>query len=292
LTAAPQNKREEKTGAVVLWAALLFALTVAGALPFIFAGRGLDQVKEPDPPPPMLLAGILLTGYAPTLAALLVRLVVPGEGGMRYFVQQFAKGHAGAGWYLLVFVPPIGIVLAADAIYFLAGGAAPRAWFAVPQNLATAAFWGPLVAGCLGEEPGWRGFALPRLAGRFGALWASIVIGVLWGTWHLWPAITPGGLSHVTPADLLQTYVRMISTSILYAWAYNSTGGSLPLVMAAHAGHNLAIDFIPLHHDDAGVVALIIAFLYLLAAITVVLSTEPRTLARAKDRAVPDGGEE
>jgi hypothetical protein len=92
----------------------------------------------------------------------------------------------------------------------------------------------------------------------------------------------------VSAANLMQTYVRMISTSILYAWAYNSTGGSLLLVMAAHAGHNLAIDFIPLPQDDAGVVPLIIACLYLLAAMAVVLSTEPRTLTRANDRAVLD----
>jgi membrane protease YdiL (CAAX protease family) len=236
----------------------------------------------------MLLVGILLTAYAPTLAALLVWLFVPREGGIRHFVRQLTKGHSAPGWYFLVFLAPIGIVLAADGLYVLAGGAAPPAWFAVPQNLATSAFWGPLVAGCLGEEPGWRGFALPRLGGRFGALRASIVIGILWGTWHLWPAITPGGISQLSPANLTHTYVRMISTSILYAWAYNSTGGSLMLVMAAHACHNLAIDFIPLPQNDASVVPLIIAFLYFLAAVAVVLSTEPRTLQRAKCRAVLD----
>jgi membrane protease YdiL (CAAX protease family) len=86
----------------------------------------------------------------------------------------------------------------------------------------------------------------------------------------------------------------MISTSILYAWLYNSTNGSLILVMVAHAGHNLAIDFIPLPENDGGVAPLLIAILYLVAAVAVVLSTDAKSLRRrsapreGSDGAMPD----
>ena len=66
-------------------------------------------------------------------------------------------------------------------------------------------------------------FAQPRLQTRYSALPASIIIGVLWSTWHLWYVITPGGFSNVTGANALATYVRLTSTAIIYAWMYNST---------------------------------------------------------------------
>ena len=276
-------RSDGQLAAVAVWGALLFGLTGIGVLPFLISGQGLDQAKASGTFSNATFAGILLTAYAPTIAALVTVMVLPRQGGLRQCLRQLGGGSAGVLWYLLVFAAPIGIVLAADGINVLLGGAAPPAWFAVPKNFATAAIWGPLVAGCLGEEPAWRGFALPRLSSHFGALGASVAIGLLWGTWHLWPALTPGGASHLSVANLTQTYVRMVSTSILYAWLFNSTKGSLILVMAAHAGHNLAIDLIPL--PDASLVPVIIALLYLAAAVAVILTTSPRTLTRSQSAA-------
>src|SRR5439155_18077184 len=116
-----------------------------------------------------------------------------------------------------------------------------------------------------------------RLQTTFGALSAAIVVGVLWGLWHLWPVIAPGGLSTTTWSDVILTLVRLVSTSIVYAWLYNSTRGSLLIVMLAHAGHNLAFRFVPLadsvQHGDS-----IVAMLYVLAAIVVVLATSSQWL--------------
>ncbi|HEV3136358.1 MAG TPA: type II CAAX endopeptidase family protein [Pirellulales bacterium] len=255
---------------------------MGGSLPFILADQNFDEAMGSGTLPPLGLGGILLIAYAPTLAALFVTALTADAGGKNNLLWKLTNWRVAPAWYALVLLAPFVMVLAADGIYALAGGASPRAWLVVPDTIATSAFWGPLVAGSLGEEPGWRGFALPRLQSRLGALPASILIGILWGTWHLWPAITPGGVAHLTAANLVQTYLRLISTSILYAWLFNSTNGSLVLMMVAHAGHNLAIDFVPMPEKGAPVVALIVAFLYMAAALAVVLSTDPRTLTRAK----------
>lgn len=269
---SPTEGENEGNGrSIIAWVVLLFVLTLAGALPLIVGGINLDNLSQSSPLR-------VLTAYASTLAAL---LVAAKTGGVRALLRQVLTWRVGVGWYLLVLIGPIVLILVADLIYIVLGGESPRQWLVFPSNFS---FIGPLLAGSLGEEFGWRGFALPRLQKRYSALWASIIIGVIWGTWHLWPVITPGGFAQLTPYDLAQTYIRLISTAIIYGWLYNSTKGSLFLVMIAHAGHNIATELIQIPTTGTNVVPVIIALLYLAAAIAVVLMTGPRTLSRVNDR--------
>ena len=261
-------------GGVITWAVLVFALTFVGALLLIVGGLNLDQPPRAASMLPLFIACIFLTAYAPTLAAL---LVAARSGGVGTLLRQVATWRVGLGWYAFVLVGPIVMFVVADLIYALSGGAQPAAWVVLPSSLA---FVGPLIAGSLGEELGWRGFAQPRLQTRYDALRASVIIGVIWGTWHLWPAMLPGGLADLTVSDLAQTYIRLISTAIIYAWIYNSTNGSLFLVMVAHAGHNIATYLVPIPAAGAQVVPVIVALLYLAAATAVVLIAGPRTLSR------------
>ncbi len=132
-----------------------------------------------------------------------------------------------------------------------------------------------VLAGTLGEEFGWRGFAQPRLQKRYGAFKASILIGLVWGTFHLWILpICPHCLS--LTEVLVTQYLRLIATAVIYAWIYNSTKGSLFLVMVAHAAHNITVDLMPM----VGGSAVIVALSYVAVAIVVVLMTDRQTLTR------------
>src|SRR5688500_13373632 len=162
---------------VIAWVVLLFVLTLIGALPLIVGGVNLDNLPQSSPLR-------VLTAYASSLAAL---LVAAKTGGARQLLRQVGTWRVGVAWYLLVLIGPIILILVADLIYMVLGGESPKQWLVFPSNFV---FIGPLLAGSLGEELGWRGFALPRLQKRYSALWASIIIGVIWGTWHLWPLIT------------------------------------------------------------------------------------------------------
>lgn len=259
---------------VIIWAGLVFALTFVGAFLLAVGGLRLGQPPQVASMLPLFIACIFLTAYAPTLAAL---LVAARSGGIGALLRQVATWRVGLGWYAFVLVGPIVLFVAADLIYAVFGGVQPAARVVIPSSLA---FVGPLIAGSLGEELGWRGFAQPRLQTRYGALWASVIIGVIWGTWHLWPAMLPGGLADLTVSDLAQTYIRLISTAIIYAWIYNSTNGSLFLVMVAHAGHNLATYLVPIPATGAQVVPIIVALLYLVVATAVLLVAGPLTLSR------------
>src|SRR5262249_44116636 len=135
----------------------------------------------------------------------------------------------------------------------------------------------------LAEEPGWRGFAQPRLQTRYGALAGRVFIGLLWSTWHLWYVILPGGFANVTETGAVATYIRPTATAVNYPWMYNSTNGSLFIVMIAHLGHNLAASSVPMPADN-GQQHLIVALLYFVAALILVFATHPRTLCARTSR--------
>jgi membrane protease YdiL (CAAX protease family) len=268
-----QSKSVAETSAInrslIAWIIALFGLTFLGVLYLILTG--VDQSKDFSP------ANLLIV-YAPSLAALCVAGFLPGTGGVRSLLQPLGKWRVGIQWYALALLGPLMLMLLllAHVIDLALGGALPQQWLAFP---ALGSAIGPLIAGSLGEEIGWRGFAQPLLQKRFSMFWASVIIGVLWATWHLWPAIAPGGLASLTFLDVVQTYVRLISTAIIYGWIYNRTHGSLLLVMLAHAGHNIAVDLLPPTTEEA---ALLLACLYLVAAIVVIWVTKAQIWSRPR----------
>ncbi len=268
-------------GQFIAWILLLFSLTVLGALPLMLQGLNLSSVGPSTSHLPLVMTGMLATACAPTLAALLIVAFYPGAGGVRSVSRQIRTWRVGLVWYAIALIGPIILLLAAEVFSAVRRGAPPSHWMILPLFSGPGGLYFVIFGSLFAEEPGWRGFAQPRLQTRYGALTASVVIGLLWSTWHLWYVILPGGLSNVTGADAVATYIRLVSTAIVYAWMYNSTNGSLFIAMLAHLGHNLAASLIPIP-PDGGRQHLIIALTYFVVAIVVVLSTQPQTLCRTQ----------
>lgn len=84
------------------------------------------------------------------------------------------------------------------------------------------------------EEFGWRGFALPRLQDRYSALTSSVILGVLWGLWHL-----PLTLAYGDP--VVPFLLQITAISVLITWVFNNTSGSMLLAMLCHASLNASI---------------------------------------------------
>jgi membrane protease YdiL (CAAX protease family) len=93
-----------------------------------------------------------------------------------------------------------------------------------------------LIFVALGEEVGWRGYALPALQARHGALLASVILGVVWALWHVPQFFNPAALYYDLPFVLFLAY--LIPFSVLITWVFNSTGGSLLMAMLVHAVMN------------------------------------------------------
>ncbi|MGE5072175.1 MAG: type II CAAX prenyl endopeptidase Rce1 family protein [Anaerolineae bacterium] len=120
-----------------------------------------------------------------------------------------------------------------------------------------------------------------------GALGASLVLGVIWGFWHL-PKYLPPNDSSLLPWMM----IKVLADAVIYTWVFNNTRGSLLLTSILHAAGNTAGVFLPIAStaSTAGVGAYITAIaLGLVVAVTVVFVAGPARLARAKP--LPDAGQ-
>ncbi|MBK6872663.1 MAG: CPBP family intramembrane metalloprotease [Kineosporiaceae bacterium] len=190
------------------------------------------------------LAWFIPGAFGPPLAALIVTGLLEGRAGTRAFLRRWVQWRVGARWYVLALVglPALGLLvglLSRDWSERFAGSGPSVA----VTYLATLSLVAVLGGGQ--EEPGWRGFALPRMQERMGPLAASVVLGVLWGLWHL-PVfiLVPGynfagaGVASIAGSVVVFTAAGTVGQSLLLTWLFNHTGGSVLLAVLAHASLN------------------------------------------------------
>lgn len=210
--------------------ALAYTITWVLLAPIVVAGTGLAN--------PLFVLLYLAGSFGPGLAAVLVSWATGGWGEVRALLGRLFQWRVRSRWYVTVLLLPVALRLGAVGVQ-MALGAPPPAFEGAVWPLALAQFLVlALVTGPLGEEVGWRGFALPRLQRHHGALAASLILGVLWALWHL-PTFLLGGTAQaaVSPVWLL---VEIVGATVLYTWVYNNTGGSLLLAFLFHDALNTA----------------------------------------------------
>jgi membrane protease YdiL (CAAX protease family) len=155
-------------------------------------------------------------------------------------------------WYAVAIGVPVIVVLGSGAVLQLVGGPVDFGSFAFdPMTLGIGILLGTTIGGGQ-EELGWRGFAQPELQEQYGGLRAAVIIGVLWGGWHLPLFFDPTAIHSQWPlSSQLVYFVGIIAFSILLAWVYNGSGGSILLAMLMHGTENAAGGLVPLDLDRA-----------------------------------------
>jgi uncharacterized protein len=194
------------------------------------------------------------------------------QGSTRSVWQPLLRWRLGLRWYVIAVALPLVLVGLAYGLVQGLGGtwevedAYPIGGAVLFFVLAIFIAGGP-------EEPGWRGFALPRLQVRYTALGASLVLGAIWALWHapLWfmPDLFYADLNY--PLYALQ----ILAMSVIYTWLYNTTGGGVLLAVVLHASTNvasayLAPDVLP---------QLVLSLLWVTVAAAIVLRHGPHDLA-------------
>jgi membrane protease YdiL (CAAX protease family) len=169
----------------------------------------------------------LLAGAAPTISATIVTLAQEGWSGLRLLYARLARWRFGVQWYALVLigVPVLGYLISRVA------GPDPKFDLSTPALLFSMLL-NLLITGPLGEELGWRGFALPRLLKRFNPLVASLILGVIWGVWHL-PSFFLSSMVQST-LSLPIFLLGACCLAVLATWIFQHTGGSVLITVLLH----------------------------------------------------------
>jgi membrane protease YdiL (CAAX protease family) len=218
--------------------------------------------------------------FGPLLAALIVTALVAGREGLQELLRRQVQWRVGAGWYAVALGLPIALELATVALNVALGAQAPtwdrmRPW---PNILSMVVIY-TVFSGPLGEELGWRGFALPRLVGRFakhryGALAASLILGVIHAAWHL--PLLLGGEQDVP------SLLGPIAAAIVFTWLFQHARGSVLIAVLFHAAVQNSGRF--LSPVFAGTDAIqqhwVKLAIWIAAAVIIVLVAGPARLAR------------
>jgi len=223
--------------------------------------------------------------WGPALSAILITAVTRGKPGLKELFRRLLQWRAPVRWYLVILVgwPAISI-LAALLHAQITGQPLTIHWdrwsgfITFLQSALILGFWA-----C--EEIGWRGFALPRLLGRWNALFSSIVLGIVWWGWHLPYFLGNTGIS----PDFYPLLVLTVSLSILMTWVFNHTKGSIFVATFFHFWINVydafQADKLPL--ADPGGEMMVKYLLVACAAILVAVLFGYRKLTRDRKSAMP-----
>jgi membrane protease YdiL (CAAX protease family) len=191
---------------------------------------------------------MMIAQFGPALAALVFTWYMGAS--IRGWASSIVRWRVNIRWYVVAVGLPVVLICVQGAVFGLLGY--PLDIASVPGRLVNflpSVVILALIAG-LGEEPGWRGFALPRLEDRYAPVLATAVLGFVWAAWHLPLVFVDPRFSHgftsAAPQVLLAllTMLTIFLYAFFYTWVYNRTQSVL-LCMLLHGSFNAAIGLLP-----------------------------------------------
>ena len=240
MTAIGERPRAARRGsrldvkALAVFFALSYALSWSWAVPLAAAHLVVRRgVGWPTHLPALL---------GPAIAAVVVTAWTMGRPGVRDLLARLTRWRVPLRWWLVAVSPVafLGLALAAMAA---AGQALPGVGdYGRFSGIPAMGLVGVLLlifAGALGEETGWRGYALPQLQRRFSPLASSLILAVLWFGWHLPQFFVIATYRDFGPVGYLGMFLGLACGAVMLTWLYNRSGGSILLVAVWHGLYNV-----------------------------------------------------
>jgi membrane protease YdiL (CAAX protease family) len=215
---------------------------VAAALIFVF-GLNLSTSGSGPINPFVVLFGVIGT-IGPSLAAFIVTGFSEGKAGVKALWKRFWNRNMSLMWLFAILFFGDAFRLIANLIaravdgqtYPIIDSSTPL-WISIPALVAAFIYSG------VAEEFGWRGYALPRFQARWNALTSSIVLGIIWLSWHIPFFFTPG--VPLYQRNFWQWAPWVLMLSVIYTWFFNNTRGSVLAAVLFHATMNSSLVILP-----------------------------------------------
>ncbi len=202
----------------ISWGAILFAV-------------GTDGFPVTEDQLPVLIVAMLL---GPSGAAVLAAGLSSGKEGVRDLFSRLLRWRVGAGWYAFALLTaPISTILVLS-IFSLFSPDFPAALSRADDKLGLIIMW--IVSGLMVgffEELGWTGFAIPKMRRKHGVFMTGLVVGLLWGAWHLLVNLEADTFAGALPFALLLTrlFTWLPAYRILMTWVYDRTESQLVVTL-------------------------------------------------------------
>jgi membrane protease YdiL (CAAX protease family) len=215
----------------------------------------------------------ILGGLGPLVSAIVVIRVTEGRSGVRNLLKSVIDWRVKVKWWMAGVGLLAGLFAISAGLNELMGGSAPSPDLGLYLNGGNFTHVILLLLfGSFTEEPGWRGFALPRLQQKHSPLKATLILTVFWWLWHLptyW--IMPAFIGAVQQFGFVAAYgiqlVVLLALSFLCTWVYNGSGGSVLMPVLMHASWNF---WSGAFGQDA---SLFLMPMFLLTAIVIIFAT-------------------
>lgn len=214
------------------------AITTFFFLTFIFTwALGFSAIYLKPSAPALSVVISIMSGFGPSIAAVLTVAFFDGRYGLVIWLRNALNWRVRWQWYALAFFTPPLVMLLAQAIHWALDGIIPTSPAVGNIPLAVANFgFVFLIGGPLGEELGWRSYALPALKSKVGWCRASLIIGAIWGLWHLPMFLTMGTAQFSMTFSVFA--LNILAGSVLFAWLFMQTSGSVFPAFIAHTSLN------------------------------------------------------
>jgi membrane protease YdiL (CAAX protease family) len=258
---------------VSLYFALAYAFTWLIWAPLWLPAFGVNAL-------PVLPYHHFLGAYGPFIAAIIATGREEGMTGIGCMMRSLVDVRGRVPWIAIGLLGPFLLfaIAAATSVLFNQGDL-PWSGLFVSSEFPQFAWWEFLLFNVftfgIGEEVGWRGFALPRLQRRHSAFVATLILTAGWAIWH-WPAFLyrPGYVG-MSAGGIIGWFVSLLAGAFLLTWLFNSSRGSLLAVVLFHA----AIDVVFTSDLSSDFVVNVTGALIMVAAVVVISVAGPSTIS-------------
>lgn len=214
--------------------------------------------------------------FGPMQSAIIVTWITDGNIGLKELFGRMFKWRVKLIWWLVAVSPLLLFAIGVIAVGLIQGkwsGFSELGQVSFLPDIGFSALFLWIFTYGFGEETGWRGFALPRLQKKHGALKATFILWIFWALWH-----APAFFYVYDPSIIIGFLIGQFCGAIFFTWLYNSSIGSILMVIIFHGVFNFTTGCL---ECKTGIISMVLSTIVMIWAVWIVIKYKSATLSTA-----------